>query len=137
MHGLLIALRVLAVLLLAVSMLHLTLALGADVLLGVRLPDEVVRSPGLSSQNRFFGVTYALYAAVLWAAAGDLHRYEPLLRAALLLTVVGGLSRLVSWGAFGAPPGAIVALLVSELAVPPILLLWLRSAKGTVPAQGG
>lgn len=70
-----IVLRVLAVSLLAVSALHLAMGLRADVLLCIALPESVVTDPGLSSQNRFFGVAYALYAAVLWLAAGDLHRF--------------------------------------------------------------
>lgn len=69
-----IVLRVPAVSLLAVSALHLALGLRADVLLGIALPESVIASPGLSSQNRFFGVAYGLYAAVLWLAAGELQR---------------------------------------------------------------
>ncbi|PZO63148.1 MAG: hypothetical protein DI635_09225 [Pseudoxanthomonas suwonensis] len=86
-----IVLRVLAVSLLAVSALHLAMGLRADVLLCIALPDSVIASPGLFSQNRFFGVAHGLYAAVLWLAAGELQRYRPVLCAALWLTLLAGL----------------------------------------------
>lgn len=121
-----IVLRVLAVSLLAVSILHLALGLRADVLLGIALPESIISNPGLSSQNRFFGVAYALYAAVLWLAAGDVPRHRPVLRAALWVTLLAGLSRLLPWLQFGMPPLTVCLLLLSELAIPPWLLLWLR-----------
>ena len=126
MRALPTTLRVLAITLGLVSALHLTLGLRADVLLGVSLHDSVVSSPGLSSQNRFFGVAYALYAAVLWISAGDLTRYFPVLKAALWLTFAAGLSRLISWVSFGPPPATVIALMASEILLPPLLLIWLR-----------
>lgn len=112
-------LRVLAVSLLAVSMLHLALGLRADVLLGIALPESVIASPGLSSQNRFFGVAYALYAVVLWLAAGDLPRFRPVLRAALWLTLLAGLARVLPLLQYGVPPVPVLLLLATELLVPP------------------
>lgn len=119
-----IVLRVPAVSLLAVSALHLALGLRADVLLGIALPASVIASPGLFSQNRFFGVAYGLYAAVLWLAAGDLQRSRPVLCAALWLTLLAGLV-LLALLQFGVPPVPVLPLSATELLIPPLLLAWL------------
>lgn len=120
-----LALRALAIALAAISLLHLGLGLKADVLLGVELPASVQSNPGLSSQNRFFGVAYVIYAVILWAASADLRRYQPLLKAALVVTMLGGLARPVPWAEFGAPPALVIVLLATELLIPPIVLVWL------------
>lgn len=124
----------LAIALAAVAALHFLLGLGADRLLGIELDDAVIASPGLSSQNRFFGTSYLLYAVVLCLAARDLERYRPILLAVLVLTVVAGLSRVISWAAFGPPPPLVVALFLTEVLIPPGLILWLRALRRPVPA---
>lgn len=109
-----------------VSLSHLALGLEADQIFGAQLSLIVVADPVLSSQNRFFGVSYALYAAILWLAASDLSRYAPALRAALWITVAAGLARLVAWRQFGAPSPPILILLALEIILPPILLIWTK-----------
>jgi hypothetical protein len=41
-----------------VGALHLVLGVGADALLGARLPAEAFTDPALNSQNRFYGVAF-------------------------------------------------------------------------------
>ena len=67
-------------------------------------------------------------------AARDLERYRPILLAVLVLTVVAGLSRVISWAAFGPPPPLVVALFLTEVLIPPGLILWLRALRRPVPA---
>lgn len=120
-----LTLRALAAALAAVSVLHLLFGLKAEVLLGIDLPSAVQASPGLSSQNRFFGTAYGIYAIILWAASTDLARYEPLLKAALFMTMIAGLARLIPWLTFGAPPAPVIFLLATEVLIPPVVALWL------------
>ena len=61
----------------AVGTLHLTLGLNADVMLGATLPPAVIADPVLDSQNRFYGVSFALYGILLWLFARDMQRYAP------------------------------------------------------------
>lgn len=119
-------LRAIAILLVLVSVSHLAMGLEADRNLGAQLTQIVIADPALSSQNRFFGVSYALYAAILWLAAAEPNRYAPALRAALWITFAAGLARLVAWWQFGAPPVPMMMLLLVELILPPLLLAWTR-----------
>ena len=112
----------------AVSVLHLALGLGADRLLGAGVVDAVVRDPGLASQNRFFGVTYGLYAVVLWLAARDIDRYRPVLTSALVITMLGGFARLIPWVLYGPAPPTMIGLFVTEVLIPPVLLFWLHES---------
>ena len=60
-----IVLRLAAVAFIAVGLLHLVLGLGADIMLGAKVPPEAVRAPVLDSQNRFYGTAFALYGVLL------------------------------------------------------------------------
>jgi hypothetical protein len=120
-----IVLFALACAILLVGAVHLLLGLRADALLGASVPEAALADPTLESQNRFLGVSFTLYAAILFLAAGDLRRYAPALRAALAIFFAAGLARLVAWAQFGAPAPPALALLVIELIAPPILYLWL------------
>lgn len=120
------ALRACAVLTGIVAALHLALGPGADALLGVVSAAEAADDAGASSQNRFFGVAYALHGAVLWLAASDLAHYRPVLLATLAVTFVAGLSRLLPWFVLGAPPLPVAGLMFVELCVPALLYLLLR-----------
>jgi hypothetical protein len=126
------ALRILGVLFLLPCILHLALGLGADAMLGAQVSNAAANDPGLDSQNRFYGVIFSLYGILLIVCANDLARYATVLRLLLWVFFVGGIARLVSIAVAGMPPAAIVALLITELVLPP-LLLWglqreLRSA---------
>ncbi len=120
-----IILKVLAALFLMVGAVHLWLGVRADVLLGAKLPPEALSDPALNSQNRFYGVAYGGYGVLLYLCATDLGRYAIVLDSVLLATFAGGLARLVSIATHGTPPPPILALLASELLLPPVLAGWL------------
>lgn len=131
MTNLTIALRILGPLFFLVAALHLALGLGADAMLGAQVTDQMQAEPTLDSQNRFYGVAFALYGVILLICAKDLNRYEPILRATLWVFFLAGLSRGVSWLAVGSPTPPVIALAVVELIAPLVLLLWLSRAHNT------
>ncbi|MCR9062133.1 MAG: DUF4345 domain-containing protein [Rhodobacteraceae bacterium] len=108
-----------------VGALHLVLGLGADVLLGAKLSQEAMTDPVLDSQNRFYGVSFTLYGVLLFLCASDLPKYKSVLRCVLWVFFAGGLARLVSFFAVGAPSVQVIVLAATELLLPPILLVWL------------
>jgi hypothetical protein len=108
-----------------VGAMHLTLGLNADVLLGARLPAEVLSDPTLDSQNRFYGVAFTLYGAMLYLSATDLRKYATVLRCVLWVFFAAGVARFVSIAIYGVPPVPVVVLLGSEVVAPPVLLVWL------------
>jgi Domain of unknown function (DUF4345) len=120
----------------AVGALHLLLGVQADVLLGAKLPAEVLADPALSSQNRFYGVAFTLYGSLLWLCATDLRRYAPVLRCVLWTFFAAGVARLVAVAEHGVPPPLVLALLLGELLPPPVLALWFsRLEKAATPAH--
>lgn len=129
MNVFLLILKGLAVLTLSVGMLHLVLGLQADALLGIEVAAVVADDPGLSSQNRYFGVSYVVFASVYWLASRDLDRFRPVLVCALAITFAAGLSRLLPWLTFGAPPSAVIGLLLLEILAPLALLRWMPRSK--------
>lgn len=108
-----------------VGLLHLVLGVGADVLLGARLPSEALRDAALDSQNRFYGVAFSIYGVLLYLCATDLQKYAAVLRSLLWVFFAAGLARLVSMATHGVPPPLVLGLLVPELVAPPLLHLWL------------
>jgi Domain of unknown function (DUF4345) len=108
-----------------VGAVHLTLGVGADVLLGAKLPAEALTDAALDSQNRFYGIAFTLYGVLLFLCATDLRRYATVLRCVLWVFFAAGLARLVSIATHGVPPPLVLALLALELAAPPLLHLWL------------
>ncbi|MDR2851642.1 MAG: DUF4345 domain-containing protein [Burkholderiaceae bacterium] len=111
-----------------VGALHLALGAGADVLLGAKLPPEALSDATLNSQNRFYGIAFTLYGLLFYLCATDLRKYATVLRCVLWVFFAAGLARLVSIATHGVPPPLVLALLASELVVPPLLLLWLSKA---------
>ncbi len=101
-------------------------------MLGAVLSPETVSEPSLDSQNRFYGVAFALYGVTLYICAKDLSRYRPILVAALAVFFMAGCARLVSWGIRGAPAPLVIGLLATEIILPPVLYAWLRKV---VPNQ--
>ncbi|MDB5977035.1 MAG: hypothetical protein JWR07_3795 [Nevskia sp.] len=124
MRALVLVLEVVAPVFLIVAALHLLLGLNADALLGAKVSAEVAAEPSLDSQNRFYGVAFALYGVVLYICATDLRRFEPIFKAAMWVFFLGGIARLVSCAIYGAPALPVIALTVIELVVSPILLAW-------------
>lgn len=125
MQTFLLSLKWIAPVFVVVAALHLALGLGADALLGAQVTAQAAAEPTLDSQNRFYGVTFALFGVVFHLAARDLPRFEPMLKGALCVFFLAGLSRLLSWATHGQPAQLVVALAAVELVVPPLLFLWL------------
>jgi hypothetical protein len=124
-----IVLRLLGLAFFAVPAVHLTLGLGADVLLGAMVPDSVLTDPALDSQNRFYGVAFALYGVLLLVCSNDLVRYVAVVRCIFLVFFTAGLARLISIVARGIPPPLVLALLATELLIAPIMLWWLSTVE--------
>jgi hypothetical protein len=103
----------------------LVLGVGADVMLGAKLPPETLSDATLNSQNRFYGIAFTLYGVLLYLCATDLRKYAAVLRCVLWVFFAAGLARLVSVATHGLPPPPVLALLASELVLPPLLHLWL------------
>ena len=112
-----------------VALLHLVFGLNAEVLLGAAVPVQILAEPTLNSQNRFYGVAFALYGVVLYLCAQDLRRYEAFFKAAVWVFFLGGVARLVSWATHGAPAPLVIVLAASELLIPPLLLIWYAKVK--------
>jgi hypothetical protein len=125
MNAFRIFLRAIAPIFLLVGALHLVLGLGADVLLGAKIPIDVIADPALDSQNRFYGISFALYGVLLWLCASDVAKYASVLRSILWVLLAAGAARLVSAFLHGLPPPPVVGLLFFELAMPPVILWWL------------
>jgi Domain of unknown function (DUF4345) len=81
--------------------------------------------PALSSQNRFYGVAFSLYGVLLLICAGNVVKYQTILRAALWVFFAAGIARFIAMATHGLPPPLVLALLASELLLPPLLLFWL------------
>lgn len=125
MHALALLLKIAAPVFVLVGAVHLVLGAGADVLLGARLPAEALADAALDSQNRFYGVAFSVYGVLLYLCATDLPKYAIVLRCVLWVFFAAGLARLVSIATHGVPPALVLALLVTELALPPLLHVWL------------
>ncbi|HJR74282.1 MAG TPA: DUF4345 family protein [Luteimonas sp.] len=115
-------LRICAALMAVPVALHTLLGVRADRLLGI---ETAFASPGADSQSRFFGASLALYAWILWRCADAAHGDDRFLRPALWILFFSGLARIPSIFLFGWPPAAVVGLLISEIAIPPAVLLYL------------
>jgi hypothetical protein len=119
------ALKLLSPVFFLVAGLHLALGAGSEVLLGANLSAVSLADPVLDSQNRFYGVVFALYGVILYMGATNPARYAPVLRAAFWVFFAGGLARLVSIAVMGVPSLPVLLLLAMELVIPPVLLIWL------------
>lgn len=126
-------LRVIAAAFLLVGALHVVLGLNADAMLGAQIPAAVIADPGLDSQNRFFGASFALYGVLVWFCASNPTKYAAVLRCVVWAVFAGGLARLVSIALHGMPPPFILQLLLSELIAPPLVLWWFSHAQRQCP----
>ncbi len=124
MRKLALVLKICAPVFLLVAALHLALGLQADALLGAAVDAKVAAEPSLDSQNRFYGMAFALYGVVLAICATDLRRFEPVFTATMWVFFAAGVARIVSWTSHGAPAPAIIFLAATELTLPLLLLAW-------------
>jgi len=118
-------LKVIAPIFGVVGALHLALGVRADVLMGANLPGAALTDPVLDSQNRFYGVAFTLYGVLLYLCATDLRRYATVFRCVIWVFFAAGLARVVSISTHGLPSPPVLALLVSEIVLPPLLARWL------------
>ena len=125
MNTFLLTLKAFAPVFIVVGVVHLALGAGADVLLGATLSEQTLRDPVLDSQNRFYGVSFALYGVLLFLCATDLEKYKTVLRCLLWVFFAAGMARVISILTHGLPSPVVLVLLGSEVFVPPVLLIWL------------
>ncbi|HYM36108.1 MAG TPA: DUF4345 domain-containing protein [Steroidobacteraceae bacterium] len=121
-------LRIVACVIFMVGGLHLTLGLGAEVLLGAIVPLEAINDPALDSQNRFYGVAFTLYGVLLILCASDVLKYASVLRCVVWVFFAAGAARFVSVAIHGMAPPLVLLLMGSEL-IAPLLLLWLAKVE--------
>lgn len=112
-----IFLRLLALGFIMAGLSHVALGPAADRLLGAVITGDA----GLDSQNRFYGAAFTLYGLIFWVAASDVERHTVMLRLALVAFFLGGLARIASIVLMGWPPPMILALLASEIILPPVI----------------
>lgn len=98
-------------------------------LAGVILGSDVVNatSPDLASSDshvRYLSGLLLGIGLVFWSLVPKIERAGDLFRAFTGLVVVGGVARLASVVASGLPSWVMLAALVMELAVTPLLCLW-------------
>jgi hypothetical protein len=125
MRALALVLKLSAPVFVLVGALHLMLGVGADVLLGAKLSAEAISDPALDSQNRFYGVSFSVYGVLLFLCSTDIPKYATVLRCLLWVFFAAGIARFISIALYGTPPPLVVALMASELLIPPVLLWWL------------
>lgn len=135
-----LVLRLAAPIFFSVGALHLALGAGAEVLLGAQLSAEALADPTLDSQNRFYGVSFTLYGALLFLCATNIPKYATVLRCVFWVFFAAGLARIVSVMIHGLPPPFVITLLASELLAPPFLAWWLsrvqHESQQGAPADG-
>jgi Domain of unknown function (DUF4345) len=129
MRGFALTLKLISPVFILVAALHLIFGLQADAMLGGHVTFETALEPSLNSQNRFYGVAFAFYGVAMYLCAGDIRRYEPILKALLCVFFLAGVARVVSWVTHGAPALLVMLLMATELLLPPALLIWLGRSK--------
>jgi hypothetical protein len=109
-------LAVFGVIVIAISLAHM--AIGSRAVVG-----GVAVNPTMAGEDRFFAGLFLCYGIALLWCARDVQRkrvYVNLLAAAFF---VGGIGRLLAVALDGAPHSFYVAMLVLELALPPLMVV--------------
>jgi len=119
-----LVIRILSPIPVLVGLSHLILGLGADLLLGAQLPEDVISDPVLDSQNRFYGVVFMGFGALLFVCSSDVVKYATVLRITLGFVLLGGVARVISIVLFGLPTPLVSGLILVELIGVPLLLIW-------------
>ena len=120
-----LTLRILAVGIFVVSLIHVIFGVGSELFLGSGISDASVLDPNLDSQNRFYGAAFALFGIVWWLSSSDILECKKLLTASYLVFFVAGLTRILSIAVVGWPTAPILALTAIELLLPIALYVWL------------
>jgi len=90
------------------------------------LPGEKLANPVVESELRFYAAFYVAYGLVALRVAPHADRDARTVRALAGALFLAGLSRAGGWLAVGRPHGVQRALLVAELAAPPVIVVWHR-----------
>lgn len=98
---------------------------AAGVLFGPRFVQATLPVPAdLDSHFRYLSGIFLALGVTFWSTVPAIQRRTPVFRLASSLVVVGGLARLGSLAAVGAPGWPHLAGLVLELGVVPLLAVW-------------
>lgn len=119
-----LCLKVFSLIILSVALIHALLGTEGEVLIGAHWPIGLVKDATIDSQDRFYGVAFALYAAVLWQSSSDLQRFSPILKSAFIVFFLSGCARFIALGITGVPSKVIIFLWSLELISPPLLMWW-------------
>lgn len=126
MKSFILSLRILSMIFIIVSLLHLYMGIQADATLGAPITTQMASEPSLDSQNRFYGVAFSLFGIALLICSNDLRRYEPMMMATFAVLFLAGIARVVAWTASGAPSELIIDILYADLLLPPIFYFWYK-----------
>lgn len=119
-------LRVFAVAIWAIALVHIAFGVYSETFLGSGISQTSVSDPNLDSQNRFYGAAFSIYGVVLWLSSSNPERYSVILEWSLLVFFLAGLTRLLSITLVGMPTTTIIGLTAIELVTPPLLYFWKR-----------
>lgn len=119
-----LVLKVMAVTCLVPALLHGLLGVKGDMLIGAPLPNVVDAT--VDSQNCFYGVAFGGYAILLWLASTNIKQYAAILYILFAAIFVAGCAQFLAYFAYGMPSTEVMLLWSTEIALPPILWLWLK-----------
>lgn len=119
-----IVLHLLGVACVLAGLIHAVFGAGGDWIIGVTPPTPI--DPSLDSQNRFYGTIFIVYGILFWICSTDLRRYAPVLRALFGVMFLAGCARGLAVLHHGWPTVPIMVLWASELALPPLVWVWLQ-----------
>ena len=91
---------------------------------GRSLAGQGLANPSVESELRFYGAFYVAYGVVVLHAAPRADRDTAIVRALAGALFLAGLARAGGWLAVGRPHRVQLALLVIELAAPPMIVTW-------------
>lgn len=119
-------LRITGIGIICVAFIHLLLGPQAELLLGAAMSGESVMDPTVDSQNRFYGVAFALFGCIFLLGSTDVTGYQKIITLAFVVFFAAGLSRLVSVALTDWPAQTVMLLTAVELIVPPAMIIWLK-----------
>jgi hypothetical protein len=117
-------LRLLAVSCLVPAILHGTLGVAGDGLIGA--PVLPLVDATLDSQNRFYGVAFGICGAILLYCASDIPRFEGILRIIFAGIFFAGCARFLAYFSHGLPSAVVQFIWATEIIIPPLIWLWLN-----------
>ena len=97
-----------------------------QVLGGVRvIPDapQDFANPSVQSNYVFFAATY-VGVGLSFVFIALKFKWVNMLAFSCLVVFLGGVGRILSWAFFGTPHWSLIVLMVTELVIPPCLLVW-------------